>query len=480
MSNGGFTSARQGDDAVHDFAGYHSEWNLGSPGGWDYQRTTQEIARVVWKELNRIRPTGVRLDLDHPLLCPVTGFADMLVEALRRREGANPGCIAVVAEEETLPDVTENINLAERLGRYEGVTAILAAPHEFELRNGAVCHNGRPVHLFFIDFNNDVLLKLHRKHNLEPLLQAVREGRVLNPRGTEPINIKSMFEVITGPMAKRFHPETVRRTPWTRRFFGRRTTSPGGEPIADLVEWTRRNWDRLVLKPERGYSGIGVRVGAVDRSGDEAIELALGSGGYIVQEKVDLGLWAEMVPELDPRERRVSLKRRQTDFRCLIGPDTVFGFLGRFGDVPTNVGSGGGVQPIGILDGDSGLSVRQAVERINGTILEMDYGQAAELQALQERMALAERFTYLLGPIKIALRPRVVTEGQLASLQTYCAAMWQDSLTLEKMWHAGELDDYIDIEEQELDIARMQPWRGAPAIFAADGLFSFGAHLEER
>jgi hypothetical protein len=48
------------------------------------------------------------------------------------------------------------------------------------------------------------------------------------------------------------------------------------------------------------------------------------------------------------------------------------------------------------------------------------------------------------------------------------------------MWFDGELDAYIDIEAEELDIARMQPWRGGPAIFAADGLFGFGAQLEER
>jgi hypothetical protein len=56
--------------------------------------------------------------------------------------------------------------------------------------------------------------------------------------------------------------------------------------------------------------------------------------------------------------------------------------------------------------------------------------------------------------------------------------MWDDSIKLEQMWHAGELDDYIDIEEEELEIARLQPWHGGPAIFAADGLFGFGAHLE--
>ena len=462
---------------VQRFLGFHSEWNLGSPGGWDYQRITQKIAKVIWQALNRIKPTGVELDFDHPLLCPVQGFGQMLLDVHRRRDGANPGVIAVVAEEETLADVTENINLARRLDRMEGITGILCAPHEFELRSGRVCHRGRPISVIFMDFNNDVFLKLHRKHNLSPLMQAIAENRVINPRGTEPINVKSMFEVITTPsLTHHFQPETVQRTPWTRRFFDRRTTGPEHQAIADLVQWTRANWSRLVLKPERGYSGIGVKVGGVHPDADDAIDSALQAGGYIVQEKVSLPLWAEDLPELDHDGRCIVLKRRQTDFRCLLGPDTVFGFLGRFGDVPTNVGSGGGVQPLAVLR--SPMGVKAAVDRLNRTLLELSYDQLSELAALQKSMAVEERFTYLLGPIKIALRPRVILPSQLETLATYCAAMWADCLTLEKMWQAGDLSDYIEIEEEELAIARMQPWRGGPAIFAADGLFSFGAHPE--
>ncbi len=328
-----------------------------------------------------------------------------------------------------------------------------------------------------MDFNNDVFLKLHRKHDLSPLMQAIAEDRVINPRGTEPINVKSMFEVISTPsLAGPFHAETIARTPWTRRFFDRRTTGPHQEPIDDLIQWTRANWDRLVLKPERGYSGIGVKVGGVHCDPDDAVAGALKAGGYIVQEKVSLPLWAEDTPELDHDGRRIVLKRRQTDFRCLLGPDEVFGFLGRFGDVPTNVGSGGGVQPLAILQ--SPMSVQEAVKRLNGVLLDLSYDQLSELEGMQKELAVQERFTYLLGPIKIALRPRVLLPDQLTALSSYCAAMWADCLTLEKMWHAGDLDDYIDIEAEELAIARLQPWRGGPAIFAADGLFSFGAHPE--
>ncbi len=462
---------------MEDFLGYHSEWNLGSPGGWDYQRITQKIAKASWQTLNQMKPVGVDLDFDHPLLRPIEGFTRMVLDEHRRRHNGRPGAIAVVAEEETLEDVTENINFARRLGRADGVTGILSAPHEFEIVNGAVCHQGREISLVFMDFNNDILLKLHRRHDLSPLIQAISEGRVINPRGTEPINVKSMFEVMTTDvLSSRFQPETVRRTPWTRRFFERRTTGPQREEIADLVEWTRRNWPRLVLKPERGYSGIGVKVGEVHTNADEAIETALKTGSYIVQERVSLPLWAEDVPEIDHAGRRTALVRRQTDFRCLLGPQEVFGFLARYGDVPTNVGSGGGVQPIAVLRSE--VSVREAVDRLNRALLDLSYENICELENGQKEMAVAERFTYLLGPIKIALRPRVVTAEQLEALKTYCAAMWTDSLLLEQMWLSGQLNDYIDIEEEELAIARLQPWRGSPAIFAADGLFSFGAHPE--
>ncbi len=461
---------------MSSFSGFHSEWNLGSPGGWDYQRITQEIAKVIWQRLNQAAPTGVSLNYDHPMLYPVVGFSEMLLDVYRRLEGRNNGLIAVVAEEETLTEVTENINLAQRLDAVEGITGILAAPHAFELQNGRVCHQGRPVGLVFMDFNNDVFLRLHRKHDLSPLMQAIRENRVLNPRGTEPINVKSMFEVFTGPRAEHFEAETVRRTPWTRRFFARSTIGPGGENIPDLLEWTRRHWYELVLKPERGYSGIGVKVGGTDRDADAAIATALEHGSYIVQAKVPLALWAEALPETDAARQAIALNNRQTDFRCLIGPDRTFGFLCRYGDVPTNVGSGGGVQPLAVLN--DAMSVAEAVDQINRTIANLDFKTLQAIEDEQKSLALDAKFTYLLGPIKIALRPRIITAEQLRDLVTYGRAMWSDSLKLEKMWLAGELDDYIDIEEEELAIARLQPWQGGPAIFAADGLFGFGAEPE--
>jgi len=458
---------------MKEFSGYHSEWNLGSPGGWDYQRLTQIIGKAVWHLLEKHMPCNLDLDFDHPLLFPVEGFTRMLVEAHRYRAGRNAGFIAIIAEEETLDTVTENKNLAQRLNSIEGITGRLAAPQELELKNGAVCLEGRPVSVIFMDFNTDVLLSLHRKHGLDPLIQAVRENRVINPRGTEPINIKSMFEVITGPLHTHFHREIVRRTPWTRQFFDRSATGPKGEHIKDIIEWTRTHWNDLVLKPERGYSGKGVKVGGINSGADEAIKEALREGGYIVQEKIPVEQWSEDMPEIDEKSETVALNLRQTDFRSLFGPEGLFGFLGRYGGVPTNVGSGGGVQSLAVIPDE--LDMRETVQKMNETILTLDYRTVYKAVSAQKKMAVDHEFTYLHGPIRMALRPRLVSRGQLVSLEKYCRELWLDCLTLEKMWRAGELDSMVKIEEEELEIARAQPWNGGPAIIASDGLFNFGA-----
>jgi hypothetical protein len=46
------------------------------------------------------------------------------------------------------------------------------------------------------------------------------------------------------------------------------------------------------------------------------------------------------------------------------------------------------------------------------------------------------------------------------------------------MWLSDNLNINIIIEPEELEIIRSQPWEGKTAIFASDGLFSFGAHIK--
>ncbi len=138
----------------------------------------------------------------------------------------------------------------------------------------------------------------------------------------------------------------------------------------------------------------GVRVGGVNKDPDEAIARALKDEAYIVQEKIPLDIWSEEIPSV--QDGRVFLETCQTDFRCLMGPKGLFGFLGRYGGVPTNVGSGGGVQPLAVLCSD--MSVKEAAKRINDAVSSIDYDELLKVVDMQNRLALehSEGMTMLL------------------------------------------------------------------------------------
>ena len=96
---------------MKDVQGYHAEWNLGCPGGWEYQRMAQERGRLCWRRVKNFSGIEIELTFDHPLLNPVPSFLDMLLRAHRIRFLREKPFVLVVAEKETLDKVTENINL---------------------------------------------------------------------------------------------------------------------------------------------------------------------------------------------------------------------------------------------------------------------------------------------------------------------------------------------------------------------------------
>jgi hypothetical protein len=237
------------------------------------------------------------------------------------------------------------------------------------------------------------------------------------------------------------------------------------------------HWREVILKPVYGYSGKGIFVGAQRESKDEDIQKALEVEPYIVQSFIPKGLWAEEYPWLDIQREEIILKQWQTDFRCYINDTGLIGFLARFGEIPTNVGAGGGGQSVAILK--TGTSVREAAHRINEAIIGLGYSRAMEIQQEVDKKGLELGHTYLKGPTPTTMRPRIITQNHLTFLQEYSVNLWGDLLKLEKMWQEGRLDHVVQMGEDEAEIARMQPWRGSPALIASDGLFSFGAHLRD-
>jgi uncharacterized circularly permuted ATP-grasp superfamily protein len=81
-----------------------------------------------------------------------------------------------------------------------------------------------------------------------------------------------------------------RHIPWTRVVRERRTSLPEGRS-GDLLEYVRRQREQLVLKPNRGYGGEGVVLGAAvdDAQWQATVERALADPErWVVQRLVAL------------------------------------------------------------------------------------------------------------------------------------------------------------------------------------------------
>ncbi|UCB49357.1 MAG: hypothetical protein JSW56_00120 [Deltaproteobacteria bacterium] len=455
--------------------GYHGEWNMGSPGGWDYQRIAQILGKMAWNLILENVEVDVELDYEDPQINAVPGFARMILRAHQNLHGKNPVHAVLLAEADTLDVVLENKNFVNYLNAMEGVKASLAGPGDLSLKKGKVCCRGDEATVIFMDFNLNVLTKIGKGEDIGPIREAIRQGILVNPRGMEPLGAKGLFEVMTEKYKDRLSEDTVKHTPWTRQFQPGSTTDPNGEPIEDLVAWTEAHWESLVLKPAHGYSGHGIFVGYKQEDPKKHVRTALDAGDYIVQQLVPLGLWSEQSTWPLLEERSLFLKEWQTDFRCFITDEGLQGFLARFGGVPTNVGSGGGIQPLAILKND--MTPRVAVEKINEGLLKLGYEAFVQIQNEVNKKAIEMGFTYLLGPIMISLRPRLLTRDHMGELRQYARNLWQDALKLEELWREGDLDYLVQVGPEEKELALKQPWRGSPALMVSDGLFSFGADL---
>jgi hypothetical protein len=455
--------------------GFHGEWNMGSPGGWEYQRIAQLLGKMAWQLIAQNIEVKVEVDFDHPRINAVPGFARMLLRAHRNRHGRNPVHAVLLAETETLDVVLENKNLVDYLATLDGVKSSLAGPGHLSLKNGKVCCHGDEATVIFMDFNANILSKIAENEDVMPIKEAIRQGILVNPRGMEPLGAKGVFEGIVEKYRSYISEDTVKHTPWTRQFYPRSTTGPDEEAIKDLVAWTEANWSDLILKPAHGYSGYGIFVGYQEDNPKESIQTALEAGDYIVQQLIPLKIWSEQSPWPLVEEQRLVIKEWQTDFRCFITDEGLQGFLARFGGIPTNVGSGGGVQPIAVLKGD--MTPRAAVDNINQTLTELGYQAYVQIQEAVNQKATEMGFTYLLGPIMIQLRPRLLTMDHIADLSRYAHNLWEDAIKLEEYWREGQLDDLVHVGKEEKELALEQPWRGSPALMVSDGLFSFGAGL---
>jgi hypothetical protein len=172
-----------------------------------------------------------------------------------------------------------------------GYDAVICSPDELEFDAGKLYFGGVAIDLVYKRLLVNEYLPIIKEY--PALLDAYRAGAIcmVNSFRGKLVHKKAIFAVLTNERYEHLFDESEltaikANIPWTRVFREEKTVY-GGEHI-DLVEWTRQNAHKLVLKPNDDYGGHGIYIGwnSSEAEWDEAIRIALADGDYLVQERV--------------------------------------------------------------------------------------------------------------------------------------------------------------------------------------------------
>lgn len=200
-----------------------------------------------------------------------------------------------------------------------GYDAVICSPHDLEFDDGKLYFGGVQIDVVYKRLLVNEYLPIMEE--APALLDAYRAGAIcmVNSFRGKLVHKKAIFAVLTNERyAHLFNDAELAaieaHVPWTRKFRQEKTVNHGTE--IDLVEWTRSNSSKLVLKPNDDYGGHGIYIGwnCTREEWDAAIDVALKDGDYLIQERVstaretfpmvfgDLGQWSmvEQLVDLDP------------------------------------------------------------------------------------------------------------------------------------------------------------------------------------
>lgn len=183
--------------------------------------------------------------------------------------------VCLVEPVDVMEGPNEQPSLMRFFGERHGAAVVHADPRELRLLGDEVYWRDVCVDIVYRDYDVRDLITLGRKegHDMAAMRALFRQNRVVSSIGGE-FDHKSCWEILTDDeIAAAYFTAEERRlfhrhVLWTRLLSDRRTTLPHG--AGDLAEYVRRHREELVLKPNRGYGGAGVTLGAHTAEGDWA------------------------------------------------------------------------------------------------------------------------------------------------------------------------------------------------------------------
>lgn len=336
------------DSFLTDNAYSYVELNGESPAGIAYADSASEIFEKIPVMRKFAEKYNVRkLEGSSKML-------DVLVRAYEEFNGGKPEKNPVIAivDLKGLPTQQE-FELFKDFFESKGYTSVICSPDELEFDGARLYFKGVAIDIVYKRLLVNEYLPIMNEH--PALLEAYRAGAVclVNNFRSKIIHKKAVFAVLTNERYAQLFSENElelihRHVPWTRKF--RAETTVNKSETIDLVEWTRQNKHKLVLKPNDDYGGHGIYIGWIsdEKTWNEAIEAALADGDYLVQERVETS--KEEFPMLFNEQEKFAFVEQLVDLDPLL-------FFGKVGSAFTrlsttelaNVSSGGGMVPTFII-----------------------------------------------------------------------------------------------------------------------------------
>ncbi|MEP7213987.1 MAG: hypothetical protein ABI791_12975 [Acidobacteriota bacterium] len=280
---------------------------------------------------------------------------EVLVECYREYLGREPDrkpLIAIV-DLQDLPTQKE-FELFRDYFEQSGYDAIICSPDQLEFDGQKLYRGSVAIDVVYKRILVNEYLPIMER--CPALLDAYRAGAIcmVNSFRGKLVHKKAIFAVLTNEKYAHLFDEAElaaikEHVPWTRKFRAEKTFNAGSE--IDLVEWTRSNASKLVLKPNDDYGGHGIVIGWQSNSDewDSAIETALGNGDYVVQERVKTA--KEMFPMIfDQYQGTWGFVEQLVDLDPLLFNGVVGSAFTRLSTSElANVSSGGGMVPTFII-----------------------------------------------------------------------------------------------------------------------------------
>lgn len=218
--------------------------------------TDEWILPILKRELPSLR-LEFQDDIRILLLKLFTRHAKGIGRRLRR--------VALV-EDQSVDGGTDEFTSVAQFFRHCGLPAVTADPRDVVIWKNEVTIKGKPIDLIYRDSEITEILEMggKQKKSIAGIREAFLRNQVVSSIAGE-FDHKSAWELLTNPDFSRYFTLRQRRlfrdhVLWTRLLWDRKTVSPQGKPI-DLVSFTRRHRETLVLKPNRAYGGEGVIFG---------------------------------------------------------------------------------------------------------------------------------------------------------------------------------------------------------------------------